>query len=111
MPISFKQLASRVAEVREERFLSQSELAERLGVHASAVSRIESGDRKVSAYELAGLAEALEVEVGELLCRSAEEDAFTVALRAGDGGAELAEHLTWFKDVVDDYLSLRTLVK
>jgi hypothetical protein len=32
-------------------------------------------------------------------------------LRAGDAGTELAEHLKWFKDVVDDYLSLRTLVK
>lgn len=45
-------LASRLVNLRESSGLSQSEVARRIGIDNSSLSRIESGSRKVSAEEL-----------------------------------------------------------
>jgi transcriptional regulator with XRE-family HTH domain len=108
MALTFEQLAERIASLREARGLSQTELAEKLGMHPSALSRIETGDRKVSAYEIVALAEALEVDTDELLKEQVTQDVFAVALRADELGG-VKEHVDWFRDVVDDYVALRKL--
>jgi transcriptional regulator with XRE-family HTH domain len=50
-------LASRLKEMREYLSLSQEEVAELLGIPRSAISLIESGERKVDALELKQFAE------------------------------------------------------
>ena len=47
--------------------LSQGQVAKMLGLHRPSVSEIESGNRRVSADELARLAEIYDVSVGWLL--------------------------------------------
>jgi transcriptional regulator with XRE-family HTH domain len=47
--------------------VSQGDLAERVGLTQSAISRIESGERSVESLELAKLAKALDVSVLDLL--------------------------------------------
>lgn len=52
-----QKLASRLKEMREYLSLSQEEVAQALKISRSAVSLIESGERKVDALELKQLAE------------------------------------------------------
>src|SRR3954452_25075835 len=58
---------ARLKALRVERGLSQEEVAERAGMAASTLSRLESGARRLALDHLTPLAQALGVEVGELL--------------------------------------------
>ena len=60
-------LGRRVATLREAAGLTQAELARRLHVTQSAVSRIESGSRALSAAQVVRLTEILGVDPGTLL--------------------------------------------
>jgi transcriptional regulator with XRE-family HTH domain len=53
--------------IRERHDLTQEEVAHRSGVHATEVSRIETGKRDPRVSTLERLAKALEVSPGELL--------------------------------------------
>jgi transcriptional regulator with XRE-family HTH domain len=52
--------------LRLERFFSQAELARRSGVHALTITRLESGRTAPSTRTVRALAEALDVQPGEL---------------------------------------------
>jgi len=54
-------------EARELLELTQEEVAERSGVHATEVSRIEAGKRDPQVSTLLRLAKAVEVKPGQLL--------------------------------------------
>jgi Zn-dependent peptidase ImmA (M78 family)/transcriptional regulator with XRE-family HTH domain len=56
---SWAQVGARVALARERSGFSQRELAERLGLDRSAVTRIEQGTRRLDALELVRLAQSL----------------------------------------------------
>lgn len=56
-------LAARVATARRDLGLTQQECAARIGIDRSALAKIETGKRGVSATELVQLAEALEMRV------------------------------------------------
>jgi transcriptional regulator with XRE-family HTH domain len=56
---SWADVGRRVAEARKVADLSQEELAGKLGLDRTAVSKIESGDRRVDTLELANLAREL----------------------------------------------------
>ena len=58
---------ARLRALREERGLSQEEVAARAGMAASTVSRLESGERRLALDHLTPLAGALGVGVGDLL--------------------------------------------
>jgi transcriptional regulator with XRE-family HTH domain len=58
---------ARLKALRVERGLSQEEVAERAGMAPSTLSRLESGARRLALDHLTPLAQALGVEVGELL--------------------------------------------
>lgn len=60
-------LGTNLREARERLGLTQEQVAERSGVHATEVSRIEGGKRDPQVSTVIRLAEALEVEPGELL--------------------------------------------
>ena len=59
-------IGRRIRELREERGLSQDELARRLGVHPQSLWRYEHGERNLSASKIKEVATALNVEPGEL---------------------------------------------
>ena len=61
------QIAERLKEARKLAGLSQGHVAKMLGLHRPSVSEMEAGNRRVSADELARLAEIYDVNVAWLL--------------------------------------------
>jgi transcriptional regulator with XRE-family HTH domain len=72
MPASFE---DRLRKARENRGLSQSELAEKAGFQPSAISHFESGRRSPSLENLKRLADALAVDIDFLLGREPDTSA------------------------------------
>jgi len=64
---STRRLGMRIKQVREERGLTQADLAAKVGVHPMYVSRIERGVQVPSLPLLEKLAKALKVEMKHLL--------------------------------------------
>ncbi|WP_204120207.1 helix-turn-helix domain-containing protein [Levilactobacillus wangkuiensis] len=62
-----KDLASRIIDLREKNNLTQTELASRLNVDKSSMSKIEKGTRKVSSDELSQIADIFDVTTDYLL--------------------------------------------
>lgn len=60
-------LGRNLRRAREQRELTQEDVSERSGVHATEVSRIEAGKRDPRVSTLERLAKAVEVSPGELL--------------------------------------------
>ncbi len=58
--------ADKLRQIREERFLSQAELARRSGVHKLTVQRLEAGTTSPYSRTVRQLADALGVEPREL---------------------------------------------
>jgi transcriptional regulator with XRE-family HTH domain len=65
--ITKHKLAEIVKKMREDRELSQEELAIKLGVPRPSISQMESGQRDVSSIELAKIAKIFEISVDDLL--------------------------------------------
>lgn len=80
----FAELGARVRQVRMGVGLDQSELAGACGLERSALSRIESGYRKVSALELSRIAEALKVSLVDLVAVP-EPDVVAARKPVGEG--------------------------
>lgn len=96
-----------VAELRRQAGLDQSHVAAHLGIDQPAVSRIESGERRLNAWELYALAELLRVEPGLILGKVEPGE---VLLRvAGAGEAGVREALATFEMVVREVLGARAL--
>src|SRR5579872_4033891 len=66
-------IADRLKKAREYLQLSQEEVARQLGVPRTAISLIESGDRRVEALELQKLAHLYQRTVGYFVGDEAEE--------------------------------------
>lgn len=60
----------KIKQLREAHGLSQRELANRIGVNASAVNRWESGEKKPELTNLVRLADVFEVTLDYLLGRA-----------------------------------------
>ena len=76
------ELGRRIADARRGRGWTQGELAARVGLTQTAVSRIETGARAVSSLELAELAEELGASVLDLL-RAGRRPMLAIAARLG----------------------------
>ena len=62
-----KALAERIVNLREKIDMKQSDLAKKLEIDKSAMSKIESGDRKVSSDELKQLSSIFKVSIDYLV--------------------------------------------
>lgn len=69
-----KDLPIRIVDLREKKNMTQIELAKKLGVDKSTMSKIENGTRKVSSQELDILANTLGVSADYLLGRESKAD-------------------------------------
>lgn len=63
-------LGERISWLRKQRGWTQSEFAEKIGVHARHVTRIERDKMKPTATTLGRLAEACEISLDDLLAES-----------------------------------------
>lgn len=76
-------IGNRIKEAREEAGFLQSDLAKIAGFASpTAISLIESGERKVNAEVLGKIADALHIDVNTLLGKETKELDFMYALRA-----------------------------
>jgi transcriptional regulator with XRE-family HTH domain len=98
------EIGTYVATLREERGLSQQQLAEHLDVHKSAVSRIEAGERGLAVDELAVIADLFGKTADEILRK--DEVAFAFREEAEDASVDEAVDL--FNKVYDDFFALKT---
>jgi len=60
---STEQIGSLIAKIREERGLTQSELAKKIGTTQSVIARIEKGEQNLSTKSLVKISEALNREI------------------------------------------------
>ncbi len=65
--MNYYEIGQRIRKNRKAIGLSQEELAEKVGISATHMSHIETGNTKLSLPVLVSLAEALEVSADELL--------------------------------------------
>jgi Zn-dependent peptidase ImmA (M78 family)/transcriptional regulator with XRE-family HTH domain len=80
--VTQQELGKRIADARRSKGWTQGQLAERVGLVQTAVSRIETGTRAVGSLELAELAEVLGVSVLDLL-RAGQRPMLAIAARLG----------------------------
>lgn len=79
-------IGQRIREAREAADLSQRELAEKLGYEsATAISYIESGERKVSVVDLEKMAALLHRDIRYFIGQEEAQPDVSVALRAETG--------------------------
>lgn len=71
--ITKQKLAEKIKKLREDRELSQEELASRLEVPRPSISQIESGQRDISSIELAKLSKIFDISIDELLSEEKEQ--------------------------------------
>lgn len=101
------EVGSVVAELRRRAGLDHAAVAAHLGLDQAAVDRVERGERRLSAWELAALAELLQVEPGLLTGR---EVPGAVLLRlAGADRPAIQEALAAFEVVMREVLAARAL--
>lgn len=82
----YKAIGAKIREAREAAKLSQKALAEQLGYEsATAISYIESGERKVAVVDLEKIASILDREIGFFMGHEAQPMNVRVALRAEEG--------------------------
>ncbi len=62
-----RSVGARIREIRESLNMEQQQLAARIDIEKSSMSRIESGKTNPTLWTLAKIANALEVEIYELL--------------------------------------------
>jgi transcriptional regulator with XRE-family HTH domain len=62
-----QQLGQRIRAVREDKGLTQLQLAERSGLHRTFIGAVERGERNVSLLNLRLIAKALRLPVGDLV--------------------------------------------
>jgi transcriptional regulator with XRE-family HTH domain len=67
-----KVFASRLRQIRQVKGLSQEELADRAGLHRTYVGSVERGERNISIDNIECLANALEIDIIELLTEELE---------------------------------------
>jgi Zn-dependent peptidase ImmA (M78 family)/transcriptional regulator with XRE-family HTH domain len=105
--LSRADLGRRIARAREAARLSQANVAERVSLSQSAISRIESGLRGVDSLELAGIADALGVSVLDLLEPRPLAQRLRVAARQQDAESTAVEKAI---DRVSDVVRLWELI-
>lgn len=115
------ELASRIIDLRERNNMTQVELAKKINLSKSKMSKIESGDRRVTSDELAAFAEVFGVSTDYLLGRPSNNNnnhpqAMTVKEALGTimsyDGKEVTDHdRKVMEEMMAAYLRNRGMLK
>jgi transcriptional regulator with XRE-family HTH domain len=111
-----KELAARAAEARERAGVSQVEVAERLGLPRSAISKMENGEQRIESLTLAAMARLYGVPIAALLADGEEAGPIRNGLpaeallrSAGDIAPEDRGVLDEFLEMCRDYAELKRM--
>ncbi len=103
-----EEVGQRIEALRGERGVSQRRLAEAIGVDASAMSRIESGQRGLAVGELVVISEFFGVPTDVLLRREVD----SVPLFRNEGGeGEASSALVAFEAIIDDFFAFEAAAR
>lgn len=110
-----EELAAKIAEARERAGVSQLEVAERLKLPRSAVSKMENGEQRIESLVLAAMARLYGVPVVSLLAEDGEDEradqervpAEALLRSAGDVGSGDRQVIDEFLGICRDYADLR----
>lgn len=113
-----RELAARIADARERAGVSQLEVAERLKLPRSAVSKMENGEQRIESLILAAMARLYGVPVTSLLAEGSEDEradqrrvpAEALLRSAGDVAPGDREVLDEFLGMCRDYADLRQVL-
>lgn len=72
-------IGNRVRKIRMQRKLTQRELAEKVMVSSSSITRLEKGQTMVSVFTIIEIAKVLEVPISDILAESVEFDEVEMA--------------------------------
>jgi transcriptional regulator with XRE-family HTH domain len=67
----FRYIGKKIKEIRELRNLKQKDLSERIGKSAAYLNAVEKGNKKPSLDLIISIADALDIDPGEIMFRSA----------------------------------------
>lgn len=117
--LSWENIGERVRDSRAFMGLSQQDLAERIGLEHSMISKLEKGARHIDAIELTAIAQALEYPVTHFLAptpeavphnaSAAESERLSESAAARDTYRTDAELSQWLRDV-RQLIDLGTLI-
>jgi transcriptional regulator with XRE-family HTH domain len=107
---SLKAIGQIIKSKREEKGLSQDQLAQRLDVTKSTISSYETGQRRPTIDRVKILASVLEVDQSDLLDVDVPNDSLNLALRAegivnGDDLEEIKRYIQFRKSIRDNPLN------
>ena len=101
-----EEVGEELRRLREAEGWNQSDVAARLGIDQTGVSRIEAGQRALTARELMLLTDAYEVSGDSILCK---EDQL-VMLRAGESDSDgVKRSLHEFRECIEDFLGIEAI--
>jgi len=112
-----RELAERIARARERAGVNQLEVAERLGLPRSAISKMENGEQRVESLVLASMARLYGVPVASLLADDEVEvardemPAEALLRSAGNVAPKDREVLDEFLEMCRDYAELKRAVR
>jgi transcriptional regulator with XRE-family HTH domain len=111
-----RELAERIARARERAGVSQLEVARRLDLPRSAISKMENGEQRIESLVLAAMARLYGVSVSSLLADSDEVvhdglPAEALLRSAGNVAPEDREVLDEFLEMCRDYAELKRAVR
>src|SRR5437016_1869371 len=105
MGITASEIGQNIQHARYRRGFTQAELALKVDLDRTALSRIENGARSLAAAELPAFAAALNVPIQELLLPSESParsvNAAKMLMRAGPVTENDEPQLGWFVDLVE----------
>jgi Zn-dependent peptidase ImmA (M78 family)/DNA-binding XRE family transcriptional regulator len=114
LPLDSPMLLARLRRAREDRGLSQSAVAEELGVARTTLVAIERGERRLRPEELMQLADVYGERLDVLLRRDPAPRMlaaqFRTALGRGPDQAELQHAVRQLQQLAEDYLELERLL-
>lgn len=101
----FKQVGNNIQAILEERGLTQQSLANKLNISKQVMSKIINGSKAINVMEITSIANALNVEVNQLLTVDSpakEEHSFSFMGRIKN--EKTREKVEILKDVIDEIL-------
>lgn len=75
-PAQLELVGRKIRQLRKQRKLTQVELAERIGIHQSDLSRMEQGEYKVGLDALLRILQTFDLSIGEFFDESRGQNAF-----------------------------------
>lgn len=102
-PAQVELIGRKIRQLRRQRKLTQTELAERIGIHQSDLSRMEQGEYKVGLDTLLRILQTFDITMGEFFEEGAREtEIIQIFRRLSPAAQKEVESFIEFKSLQDE---------